>query len=135
MVFGVAQNWPSKRSACTYSLFQKIAELVVDIFILAKKYKEAKKKETTFKEKKKTYNLLLQQLTPELEEELKGKESYDTIETDQDRVDLEKLTHSIWHIQDDEKQDAMVVMETNKQFYLTYHRPYQFNTDYPEAFK
>ena len=40
-------------------------------------------------------------------------ETYDEIETKQDGIDLAKLIHSMCHLQDDDKQDDMVVAETN----------------------
>ena len=79
----------------------------VDIFILEKKHKEAKRKEKTFEENnKKTYILILQHCTPELEGKLNGIDKYDAIETYQDGIELDKLIRTICHLQDDEKNTS-----------------------------
>ena len=40
-----------------------------------------------------------------------------------------KIVYSICHLQDDDKQDVMDVVENDKQVYLFYQPPYQNNTD------
>ena len=41
---------------------------------------------------------------------MKGMETYDSIETNQDGVDLAKLIHSICLLQDDENQEVMAAV-------------------------
>ena len=54
---------------------------------------------------------------------------------DRPDIDMAKLTYSVWHLQDGNKQDVMAVVEAEKQVYIFYKAPYQYNTDYLEAFK
>ena len=49
---------------------------------------------------------------------------------DQYFIELEKLICSAWHLQDNEKQDVMAVVETDKQVYMFYQEPYQHNAEY-----
>ena len=54
---------------------------------------------TSEEKRKKTYNLLLQHCTPDLEGKLKHMENYKTTETDQDRINMVKLIRSVCHLQ------------------------------------
>ena len=54
---------------------------------------------------------------------------------EQGGIDLEKLICGVCHIQDDDKQEFMVAFETNKQVYILYQAPLQYNMDYLSAFK
>ena len=84
-------------------------------FIWENNYKESKKKDTNFKwNNKKTYSLILQHRNAELEGNLKGMYTYDAIETDKDSIDLSKMIRTICYLQDDNKQDAMTPVETDK---------------------
>ena len=56
-------------------------------------------------------------------------------ETYQGGIDIYKPIRAICHLQDDDKQDIMAIVETYKQLYLLYWEPYQLNADYLEAFK
>ena len=56
-------------------------------------------------------------------------DTYDAIETDQDSIEPAKLIRDIYHLHDDDKQDGMDKVETNKQVYLFYKAPYQSNAD------
>ena len=40
--------------------------------------------------------------------------TYDAIETDKDSIDLSKMIRTICYLQDDNKQDAMTPVETDK---------------------
>ena len=39
---------------------------------------------------------------------------YDIIKTDKDGIEISKLIRTICHLQDDDKQDIMSAVETNK---------------------
>ena len=39
---------------------------------------------------------------------------------DQDFIDLENLIRSAWNLQDDDKQDVMAAVETDKPIYMFY---------------
>ena len=98
----------------------------VEIFIWENKSKEDKRRYTIFEEiNKKTYSLLIQHCTPELEGKLKVMNTYDVIETDQHGIDLAKLIWNICHLQDDDKQDIMAAVEIDNQVYLLYQALYQ----------
>ena len=60
---------------------------------------------------------------------------YDLIEMDQDGIDPAKMICNICHLQDDNKQDVIDALETNKQVYMFYQEPYQSNVDCLEVFK
>ena len=45
-------------------------------------------------------------------------DNYDTINTEQDRIGMANLIHSVCNLQYDDKQYVMVKVETNKQVYL-----------------
>ena len=49
-------------------------------------------------------------------------ETYDTIETNQDGIELENIFRSILYLQYDDKKDLIGVVETYKQVYL-FHQP------------
>ena len=85
--------------------------------------------------KKKTYSLLPQHCTPQLEGNINIMDKYDAIETDQYGIYLDNLIRTICHLQDDDKQDVMATAKTEKQVYLFYQAAYQSNVDYLEAFK
>ena len=71
------------------------------------------------------YILLLQHCTPELEVKLKGMYTYYSIKTDEDRIELDKLIQTIFHLYNDNKRYVMATVETDKQVYLLYQHPYQ----------
>ena len=48
---------------------------------------------------------------------------HDAIEIDQDGIEISKLISSICHLQDDDKQYGMVMVESDKQVYLFYQPP------------
>ena len=52
-------------------------------------------------------------------------DTYDVVEMDQDRIEISKVICTIYHLQDDDKQDVMESVETDKQLYLLYQAPYQ----------
>ena len=94
------------------------------ICICYNKYKTENRKETTFKENNKNkYSLLLHQCIPELKRNSKGMDMHDAIEIDQDGIEISKLISSICHLQDDDKQYGMVMVESDKQVYLFYQPP------------
>ena len=49
-----------------------------------------------------------------LEGNLKGMGKYDIIKIDKDGIEISKLIRTICHLQDDDKQDIMSAVETNK---------------------
>ena len=59
------------------------------------------------------YSLILKNCTTELEGKLKGMDTYDVIKTDQDGIELSNIIHTTFHLQDDNKQDIMSVVETD----------------------
>ena len=87
------------------------------------------------KKNKKTYILLLQHLTIELEGNMKGIDTDELIETNQDRIDQSKLIRTICHLQDNEKKYVLAAAETDKKVYLFYQAIYQSNEDDLEVFK
>ena len=62
-------------------------------------------------------------------------DTYVAIETCQDIIKLENIIRSVCYLQDNNKQDIMAAVKTNKQVYLFCHYPYQYNGDYLEVFK
>ena len=56
------------------------------------------------------YILLLQHCTPELEVKLKGMYTYYSIKTDEDRIELDKLIQTIFHLYDDNKRYVMATV-------------------------
>ena len=79
--------------------------------------------------------MILYNFTPDIEGNLKGMESDENINKYQYGIELKKLILCVCHLQDDDKQDLMSVVETDKQVYLLYKETYQSNTDYREAVK
>ena len=57
------------------------------------------------------------------------------LKLDQYGIEIVKLIHSIWYIQDDNKKDVMTEVESVKQVYLFYKPPYHSSVDYMEEFK
>ena len=70
-----------------------------------------------------------------VEGKLKGVDTYKEIETNQYGINIENLIHSVCHIQDENKQDVIMPVETVKQVYLLYQSPYKSNSEYPESLK
>ena len=70
-----------------------------------------------------------------MEGKLKGMQNYEATETNKYGFFLAKFIRSVWHLQDNDKKDAVTVVETEKQAYLLYQAPYHSNIDYLEAFK
>ena len=66
---------------------------------------------------------------------LKGVETYDLIETNQDEIEIANLIRSICHLKCEDKQDVMDAVETDKHVYLFYQGPNQSNMNYAEAYK
>ena len=62
-------------------------------------------------------------------------DTYNTIKINQDGIKIAKIIRSVCHLQENDKQDVMVAVETNKQVYLFYQAFHQSNMDYMEAFK
>ena len=54
-------------------------------------------------------------------------DTYNEIETDQDMIELANMIRDICHLQDDDKQDVMAVVEIDKQVYLFCKQPYKSN--------
>ena len=79
--------------------------------------------------------MLLQHCTADMEGKLKGMENYKTIDMDKKGIDTDKLIISDCHLQEDDKQDDMSEVETDKQVHLLYQAPYQPNTEYLKAIK
>ena len=57
-------------------------------------------------------------------------DKYDAIETYWYGIKLAKLIWTIYHIQDDDKQDVMSAVEINNQVDMFYQAPYQSNADH-----
>ena len=51
-------------------------------------------------------------------------DKYDAIETYWYGIELSNLIWTIYHIQDDDKQDVMAAVEIDKQLYMFYQAPY-----------
>ena len=47
-------------------------------------------------------------------------DTYVTIKTDKDEIDLTKMIQTMLHLQDNSKHDVMAAVETNKNVYLFY---------------
>ena len=62
-------------------------------------------------------------------------DKYDTIEKNQDGIELSRLIRTIYHLQYEDKQDVIAEVEIDKHIYLFYQKPYQSNADYLESFK
>ena len=62
-------------------------------------------------------------------------DKYDAIETYQCRIEISNLIQTICHLQDDNKQEVVAAVETNKQAYMFDKSPYQPNVGSLEAFK
>ena len=62
-------------------------------------------------------------------------DNYDTVETNQDIIDLAKIIFSVYNLQYYNKQYVVAAAETYKQVYLLYKSTYQSNTDQLESFK
>ena len=60
---------------------------------------------------------------------MKGINDYEEIETNQDKVGLEKLIQHVCHLKDDDKKDFIAAVETYKQVYLFYQPHYKSNKD------
>ena len=56
-------------------------------------------------------------------------DTYVTIKTDKDEIDLTKMIQTMLHLQDNRKHDVMAAVETNKNVYLFYQSPYKSKTD------
>ena len=57
-------------------------------------------------------------------------DTYDVVEMDQDRIEISKVICTIYHLQDDDKQDVMSAVEINNQVDMFYQAPYQSNADH-----
>ena len=73
------------------------------------------------------YSLIFQRLTPKLEGNLKGMDKYEEVEKYRDGIELAEMIRNICYLQDDDKQDIMDVLETDKQVYMFYQENYQSN--------
>ena len=50
-------------------------------------------------------------------------DTYNEIETDQDMIELANMIRDICHLQDDDKQDVMAAVKTNRKVCLFYQAP------------
>ena len=87
------------------------------------------------KHSRKTYILILQHFTPELEDKLKGVYTYKDIKKSQDVFDLVKLVPSVCHLKDNNKHEIMGEVKIDNQLYLIYQSLYDSNLDYLYALK
>ena len=62
-------------------------------------------------------------------------DNYDTVETNQDIIDLAKIIFSVYNLQYYNKQYVVAATEAYKQVYLLYKSTYQSNTDQLESCK
>ena len=51
---------------------------------------------------------------------MKGMDTCNIIDTDQEIIELENIIQTVCHLQDNNKQDVMETVETEKQVYLFY---------------
>ena len=54
-------------------------------------------------------------------------DKYEEVEKYRDGIELAEMIRNICYLQDDDKQDIMDVLETDKQVYMFYQENYQSN--------
>ena len=84
---------------------------------------------------KKLFNLMLTHCTPEMEMKLQSMSGWETVEDDQDGLELAKLIRDILHQKDEKEQSALECVAADKALFLCYQKAHQSTSEYVEAFK